>query len=245
MSLDLADFEAQTSNAVKLFWGNRSAAAEAQAALGRVDAGNRGAVTAGKNMDGFFDLMIDIVRRNGLPEADIHLTRKLVTLPGYFRPTKVWDIVVMYQDRLVAVLEMKSQAGPSYGNNFNNRTEEAIGSALDFQTAYRDGAFGDGPKPFLGWLMLVEDEPKSRSPVSVVETHFPVFEPFRDASYLQRYDLLCQRLMSEALYARASLIAAPRTSRLSGEYESLSDSASIRAFISGLAGHVAAVAASL
>ena len=39
--------------------------------------------------------------------------------------------------RLLAVIELKSQVGPSFGNNFNNRTEEAIGSAVDFWTAYR------------------------------------------------------------------------------------------------------------
>ena len=41
-----------------------------------------------------------------------------------------------------------------------------IGAAHDLWTAYRKGAFGkEAPKPFVGWFILVEDTPKSRSPV--------------------------------------------------------------------------------
>ena len=53
MTLDLANYEAQAQEAVKLFWGNREAALDRQAEAGTQDAGARGAVTAGKNMDGF------------------------------------------------------------------------------------------------------------------------------------------------------------------------------------------------
>ena len=74
-------------------------------------------------------------------------------------------MLVVHHGHLIAALELKSQVGPSFGNNFNNRTEEAIGTAHDLWTAYREGAFGDQAKPFVGWLMMVEDEPKSRSAV--------------------------------------------------------------------------------
>ena len=36
-------------------------------------------------------------------------------------------------------LPLKSHVGPSFGNNFNNRTEEAIGTSHDLFTAYREG----------------------------------------------------------------------------------------------------------
>jgi type II restriction enzyme len=81
------------------------------------------------------------VRENGLAEAEIHFNRSALTLPGYFRPTKLWDLLVMYQGRLIAAIELKSHIGPSFGNNFNNRTEEAIGTAVDLWTAFREGAF--------------------------------------------------------------------------------------------------------
>lgn len=131
------------------------------------------------------------MRANGLAHAQIHQSRTVLTLPGYFRPTKLWDLLVIHQGELIAAIELKSQVGPSFGNNFNNRTEEAIGTAHDFWTAYREGAFGKQPRPFAGWLMLVEDAPQSRSPVRDSSPHFPVFEEFKGASYLKRYELLC------------------------------------------------------
>ena len=85
--------------------------------------------------------------------------RKVLTLPGYFRPTKLWDLLIINHGHLVAALELKSQVGPSFGNNFNNRTEEALGTAVDLWTAYREGAFGESARPYVGWLMLVEDAP--------------------------------------------------------------------------------------
>jgi hypothetical protein len=93
-------------------------------------------------MDGFIALVIDIVRANGLAQAHIYQKRAVLTLPGYFRPTKLWDLLVINEGRLIAALEFKSQVGPSFGNNFNNRTEEAIGTAHDLWTAYRENAFG-------------------------------------------------------------------------------------------------------
>ena len=94
-------------------------------------------------MDGFAALIRDLVHGNGLTTADIHFQRRALTLPGFFRPTKLWDILILNHGSLVAALEFKSQVGPSFGNNFNNRAEEAIGTASDFWTAYREGAKHD------------------------------------------------------------------------------------------------------
>lgn len=163
MALDLANYKEQARDAIKAFWGNREAALRKQAETGNIDAGTRGAVTAGNNLNGFLALMQSLVRANGLHEAEIHVDKGLVVLPGYFRPNKQWDVVVMRGHRLVAALEFKSQVG-SYGNNYNNRTEEAIGTAHCLWTAFREGALGDEPRPFLGWLMVVGDEKGSRSP---------------------------------------------------------------------------------
>lgn len=169
----------------------------------------------------------------------------MVTLPGYFRPTKLWDILVIHQGRLIAAIELKSQVGPSFGNNFNNRTEEAIGTAHDLWTAYREGAFGKQPAPFVGWFMLVEDAPASRSPVRDKSPHFPVFAEFQGASYLKRYDVLCQRLVQEKLYSSAALMASPRDASVTGANGCMSDLTSFKTFITSLAGHVAAEAARL
>ena len=164
MSIDLADYETKTREAIKAFWGNREAARQKQIESGRVDQGERAGVTSGKNMDGFLALVKDIVHLNGLGHAKICLERRVLTLPGYFRPTKLWDMLVLNDGKLVAAVEFKSQVGPSFGNNFNNRSEEAIGTAVDLTTAYREGALGDNPRPFVGWVMLLEDCESSRTP---------------------------------------------------------------------------------
>ncbi|MGO9019120.1 MAG: PaeR7I family type II restriction endonuclease [Syntrophobacteraceae bacterium] len=245
MALDLVDYERKVREAVQAFWGNREAARLKQIESGKADQGERAGVTAGKNMDGFVALVLDIVRANGLAHAEIHQQRGVLTLPGYFRPTKLWDIIVIHKGELIAAIEMKSQVGPSFGNNFNNRTEEAIGTAHDFWTAYREEAFGKQPRPFVGWLMLVEDAPESRASVKDRSPHFPIFKEFQGASYLKRYDLLCQRLVQEQLYTTASLLASPRNAAQTGEISALSSMTDLKTFVTSLAGHVAAEAARL
>ena len=243
MGLDLADYEVQARDAVMAFWGNREKARQKQIEAGTVDQGERAGVTGGKNMDGFTALVIDLVRRNGLGHAKICQKRAVLTLPGYFRPTKLWDLLVINDGRLVAAIELKSQVGPSFGNNFNNRTEEAIGTAHDFWTAYREEAFGKTPRPFVGWLMLVEDAPGSRSVVRDSSPNFPVFPEFQGASYLKRYDVLCQRLVQEQLYSTASVMASPRTAAESGTYCDLSEMTSFKTFVTSFAAHIAGEAA--
>lgn len=243
MGLDLADYERQAREAVMAFWGNREKAKQKQIEAGNIDQGERAGVTAGKNMDGFIALVIDLVHANGLGHARILQQRAVVTLPGYFRPTKLWDLLVILDGRLIAAIELKSQVGPSFGNNFNNRTEEAIGTAHDLSVAYREGAFGKQPRPFVGWLMMVEDAPESRRTVNDRSPHFPVFPEFQGASYLKRYDVLCQRLVQEQLYTAASIIASPRSSSATGAYEDMSDLTSLKTFVTSFAGHIAAEAA--
>lgn len=243
MAIDLADYENKAKDAIKAFWGNRAKARQTRAEAGEIDNGERGGVVNGKNLDGFVALILEVVKANGLDTADVHLTKKLVTLPGYFRPTKQWDLLVVHEKRLVAAIELKSQVGPSFGNNFNNRTEEAIGTAADFTIAYREGAFGSELAPFTGWLIVVEDEAKSRKPVSDSSKHFPVFPEFKQASYQKRYEILCQKLMLEKFYTAAAVITTPRTAIDDGAYLELSPSTGLRTFVTALAAHIAMEAA--
>ena len=244
MSLDLANYATQAREAVKLFWGNREAALARQSESGHQDVGSRGAVTAGKNMDGFLTIAQSLIEANGLDLADIFIQKRVLTLPGFFRATKLWDMLVMDHGELVAALEFKSQVGPSFGNNFNNRAEEAIGTAHDLWTAYREGAFGkDAPRPFLGWIMLLEDCDKPNTPVQDKEPHFSVDPAFKGTSYAQRYNLLCKRLIQEGLYSSATFIVSPREAAEDGQYRHLSELTSLKTFVTEFAGHIAAAAA--
>jgi len=203
------------------------------------DRGGRAAVTGGKQMDGFCKVVRKLLEDNGIRGSQIFLDSKL-ELPGYFRPTKNWDMLVIHNGTLLAAMEFKSQKGPSFGNNFNNRTEEAIGTSHDLWTAYREGAFGDSLRPWLGWVMLLEDCPKSTAPVSVSEPHFPVFPEFRGASYAKRYELLLRKMVREKLYDAATLLMASAEGGIQGDYREPAEDLIMKRFLAGLGGHVTA-----
>lgn len=193
------------SEAVREFWKIRERQAQKQQKEGKRDQGSRGAVTGGKQMEPFARVIIQFLEEVGVRRSDIYYGNFPTDLPGFYRPTKRWDIIVVSSKNLLAAIELKSQVG-SFGNNFNNRTEEALGSAEDIWTAYREGAFLTSPAPWLGYLFLLEDCEKSREPVRVNEPHFPVFEEFRGASYAKRYELFCRKLVRERKYSAACFL---------------------------------------
>ena len=168
-------------------------------------------------MDGFVHAVRGLLLSANVPESCIH-AGKNVELPGWFRAEKKWDLVVVHENELIAALEFKSQVGPSFGNNFNNRSEEAIGSATDMWAAYREGAFAPSGRPFLGYLMLLEDCPDSRRPIKVSEPHFGVFEEFQDASYGHRYGVLVEKLVRDRLYDGACFLISDAIEGPSGRY---------------------------
>jgi len=159
-------------------------------------------------------------------------------LPGFFRPTKEWDLIVVRNKTLLAAIEVKSQAGPSFGNNFNNRTEEALGSALDLWTAYRERAFLASPQPFLGYFFLLEDCERSRTPVQVWEPHFKVFQEFVGASYQRRYELFCRKLVLERHYSAAAFITTTASEGPRGIYSIPAEDLSVERFAKVLLGHL-------
>jgi hypothetical protein len=189
-------------------------------------------------MNGFCKVVSEVLKDSGLKEADIFLEKRL-ELPGYFRPTKTWDLLVVCDGALVAAMEFKSQRGPSFGNNFNNRAEEAIGTGKDINLACRDGAFGkQALRPWLGWVMLLEDCAASNTPIKVDEPHFNVFPEFRGASYAKRYELLLRKLVQERIYDSAAFLMATEKGGPQGEVSEPATDLSMKAFLAGLAGHI-------
>ena len=187
-------------------------------------------------MDGFINLIAELLVDAGVPESTIFRKRN-VELPGYFRPTKEWDLLVIVDGNLLASIEFKSQVGPSFGNNYNNRTEEALGNATDLWTAYREGAFKPSVRPWLGYLMLLEEARGSTRPLRVRQPHYSVFCEFRDASYATRYELLCERLVRERLYDATCLLLSDREGGPEGAYREPSAELTFANFVASLAGH--------
>lgn len=240
----MIDIEKELAKAVKYFWKTRAEQQKRQGQTsGRKDAGSRGAVTGGKHADGFVQLIAALVRDAGLPAASIHVDEKLPrTLPGFFRPTKEWDVVVALDNDLVAVVEVKSQVG-SFGNNFNNRVEEALGNATDFWTAYREGIFAPSRRPWLGYFFMLEEHPSSlRATKRISLQPFSVDETFQALSYAGRYEKVCLRLVRERLYDAACFFTSSAQGGLRGLYRQPCDELTIRNFAISLEAHVAALA---
>ncbi len=153
MSKILENLEDKLKEAIKKFWVLRGTHSESQGGEdGDKDRGGRSAVTGGKHLDGIRDLVAELLSLAGLQRAHVYWGKK-TELPGWFRAEKNWDLLIVADGKLIAILEFKSQVG-SFGNNFNNRTEEALGNATDLWSAFEEGAFKPSERPWLGFLML-------------------------------------------------------------------------------------------
>lgn len=242
VSLELEVIKARVEDAVRSFWSIR--------------AGGKG-VLGGKTLDAFANIVKDIVKHS-LPEATICGRGCVAEVPGFFRPHKSWDLIIIDAGKLVAAIEFKSQVG-SIGNNFNNRTEEVLGSSLDLQTAIEEKAFGLEANVFSGYMILVEDSAKSRANPKIKMKYFPVMEGFladeserggkyapnesgtypsiKGISYIERYDMMCKRLVMKKMYTATAVITSQPEMGSRGVYGHVTKETSIEAFLIKLSKH--------
>ena len=244
------DIDRRLRVAVQSYWDARRENKDKQVKSGKIDAGTRGEVTGGTQMGALEVLVSDILCEAGLNKLDVR-TRTALELPGYFRATKKWDLIVVSNGDLVLAMELKSQAGKSIGNNVNNRSEEAVGSAKDIWTAFREGRFGRSPSPFLGYLFLLEDRDNVKTAVANKEPYFSVDPEFRGeasskdtkdhvrykgVSYSKRYELLCRRLVLERLYTSACFLMATNSPKT--KITQPAPDLTFQRFVAALRGHV-------
>jgi hypothetical protein len=219
---------------VAAYWTHRSKQATKQQVAGVVDSGARSEVTGGQHLNAFIHLLCELIRAAGFLPEELRF-KTGIELPGFYRPMKKWDVVVIRRGRVCAAIELKSQVGPSFGNNFNNRTEEAVGSSVDFWRAFQEGLLGAHP-PWLGYFFFLEQTPSSMRPVKVAKAAFKPDAVFENTSYARRYEILCQRMVLERKYNAATLVLSPRGD--DGAYSEPSDDLAIAGFLKGLYGHL-------
>jgi hypothetical protein len=198
-----------------------------------VQSGTRDEVVGGQHLNALTDLLCDVIRAAGFSPHEVKF-RTGVELPGFYRPTKKWDVVVVRNSRLCAAIELKSQVG-SFGNNTNNRAEEALGNAVDLWRAFKDSRLGLHP-PWLGYFVLLETAHKSTRPIRVPRALFDTDPAFTGASYAERYRILCQRMVLERHYNAAMFLMTPRGS--DGSYSEPSPDLATSPFLKGLFGHL-------
>ena len=169
-------------------------------------------------------------------------------LPGYFRMSKDWDMVVLKQNpagekKLLAVIEFKSMHG-SVGNNLNNRTEEAVGSSFDLLKAFEHGAFGVS-RPFLGYIYVMSDHPSNKKGMDRKSILFEPLEEYMSfsrtnlpANYEERAELFMIKMVQEQLYSNCALIIADIEEQ--GNYRTPNQDLSMELLIRSLVGHIIA-----
>lgn len=94
MDSQLPNLDERIRQAVAYYWNARQKQSEKQAKQGRADQGARGAVTGGYQMIGFSELITGLLVDVGVAAEHIFF-RQSLELPGFFRPTKEWDLLVV------------------------------------------------------------------------------------------------------------------------------------------------------
>ena len=123
----------------------------------------------------------------------------LAVVAGHFRVAKSWDIVCRDKKSIPRIcVEFKSQVG-SYGNNENNRYEEALGSGLDIRAKAGDAIA-------LGFFLVICDEEASRR---INRPRLPDLNPrFANTSHIDRRLVFAERIVEYELNGRSLYDAA-------------------------------------
>src|SRR3990172_13230491 len=98
-------------DAVRHFWKVRSQQGVSQTQRGTSDQGNRSNVTGGRQLDGFHATISAFLQQVGVPASEIFTKKGQIVLPGYYRATKQWDLIVVRDGECRVAIEFKSQVG--------------------------------------------------------------------------------------------------------------------------------------
>ena len=100
-------------DALTAYWGRKTLQLESSRIANAVGAGTAGSVRGGKQFDPVAALVAKFFSEAGFPASSIRINRG-VDLPGYFRPSKQWDVVVVLNGILVAAFELKAYDSVCY-----------------------------------------------------------------------------------------------------------------------------------
>lgn len=101
--------------------------------------------------------------------------------------------------------------GEKPGQNYNNRTDEALGQAIDVWKAVERNIIDTPLRPWLGYFMLLEDNRSSNMLVKPRTPVWPADPAFDGATYAQRYEVFFERMVRERLLDAACLVLARKS----------------------------------
>lgn len=182
-------------------YANLDAAGKRQLERGVHDQGARSKVTSGKHLDPVAQAIRTDLIRIGYHDDEVYYKGGCLRLPGWFRPSKDWDLLAFDNGDLLAALELKS-INSSFGNNANNRTEESLGSAVDAAHAIKNNLIPFQTKPpLLGYVLVVKLCEDSTRPGGVgLNCVYPIDAVYEHVSYFKRLSMMCRRLLAEQIY---------------------------------------------
>lgn len=200
--------------AIKDFWDKRDEKSGTQAAA---------------HDKAILELIVKDLIKQGWKEKDIFIPRtaqdKNGLVPGYYRAAKSWDIICRTNGKPKICIEFKSQVG-SYGNNENNRYEEAMGSAIDLRAKY-------GEEIALGFIYVICHEDKS---TSITKDRIDdIDEAFKTSSHIERRQVfaerICTRINGVKLYDSSAILMVKKNGEF---YHPDNESISIEGFVERL-----------
>ncbi len=231
MANDLPDYADKVNAAAALYWDVRMSQAQRSRDAGVVNTGLRSEVTGGRHLDALELLLVDVLVDAGKPAGMLEVKRR--PIPGYFRRDKSWDIVVTIDGRVLAIIELKSIVGNNPGQNFNNRTDEALGQAMDVWKAVERGIIDTPLRPWLGYFMLIEDNDSWNHVSAARSAVWPSDPVFDNTSAADRASIFFERMVRERLLDAACVVLADRSS---GAVRYQRDSLSFQSFAAAMFG---------
>lgn len=231
MANEIPDYGPRVRDAVRTYWDVRRSQAERSQKLGVVNTGQRSEVTGGHHLDALQTLLVQVFVDAGIPEHMLDVKKRPV--PGYFRRDKSWDVVVTVEDRVLAIIELKSITGTNPGQNFNNRTDEALGQAIDVWKAVEREIIVSPLRPWLGYLMLIEDNAEWNNTSKPRRAVWPADPAFDATSPADRAAIFFDRMVRERMLDSACVMLANRST---GEVRYKQDSLTFQAFAAAMFG---------
>lgn len=213
------DLPARLATAVQTAWAPRAARSAAPL-----------------DLDGLLGVLGAVATHCGLPASAVRLRgRAPRTVPGHFATGCAWDAVVVEAGRLRAVVGVSAHSLRTSGGAaaLNAHALQVVGAAVDLAAAAASGALGPEAvtrRPFVGWLMVLEDTPEAHAPLPA-----PALEGFGPSAPsvstsaspdtgAERARRLCERLTRAGHCHQASLLlTAPSSGAAQGAWRALSE----------------------
>ena len=104
--------------ALLAMYRNMDKAERRQKERGRRDQGSRSKVTSGKHLNVVAEAIRQDLIDAGYASESVYYENDCLALPGWFRPSKNWDLMAFDGGALMAAVELKSISS-SFGNNCN------------------------------------------------------------------------------------------------------------------------------